>query len=233
MLLVTVPVLAQDMCISDFDYDGDCDGSDAARFKLDFGRSIFENPCPQDGPAPVEKTGQTICYEGIPPYDQIDCAGTSQDGEYQKGVTWPYPRFTNNIDGTVTDNLTGLIWLNDANCFGTRNWSQALSDCNGLANGSCGLTDGSSAGDWRLPNKRELFSITHAECFPPAVPNTTGTGCWSAGDPFNNVQASRYWSSTTYVYYAYAACCVNMSSGVLVNYSKTSDFYVWPVRGGH
>jgi hypothetical protein len=34
------------MCNGDFNCDGDCDGSDAALFKLDFGRSIFSNPCP-------------------------------------------------------------------------------------------------------------------------------------------------------------------------------------------
>ena len=36
----------------------------------------------------------------------------------KKGVAWPNPRFTDNGNGTVTDNLTGLIWLKNANCFG-------------------------------------------------------------------------------------------------------------------
>ena len=30
----------------------------------------------------------------------------------------PSPRFTDNNDGTVTDNLTGLVWLKNANLFG-------------------------------------------------------------------------------------------------------------------
>ena len=33
------------LCEADFDCDGDCDGTDAAEFKLDFGRSSFLNPC--------------------------------------------------------------------------------------------------------------------------------------------------------------------------------------------
>ncbi len=33
------------LCEGDFDCDGDCDGSDAATFKADFGRSIFVDPC--------------------------------------------------------------------------------------------------------------------------------------------------------------------------------------------
>jgi hypothetical protein len=82
ILLMSVPVLAQDMCVGDFDYDGDCDGSDAARFKLDFGRSIFKNPCPPNGPSQVPKTGQTTSY------------ATGDDGDLEKGVAWPNPRFT-------------------------------------------------------------------------------------------------------------------------------------------
>ena len=33
------------LCEADFDCDGDCDGTDAGQFKLDFGRSAFDNPC--------------------------------------------------------------------------------------------------------------------------------------------------------------------------------------------
>ena len=33
-------------CEGNFDYDQDVDGSDAARFKSDFGRSFFSDPCP-------------------------------------------------------------------------------------------------------------------------------------------------------------------------------------------
>ncbi|MGA9347827.1 MAG: hypothetical protein WBW48_03355 [Anaerolineae bacterium] len=47
------------------------------------------------------KTGDTYTDGGV----------TGEDGELLKGVTWPSPRFTDNGNGTVTDNLTGLIWL--------------------------------------------------------------------------------------------------------------------------
>jgi len=59
-----------------------------------------------DEPAPVPKTGQTTSY------------ATGDDGDLEKGVAWPDPRFMDNGNGTVTDNLTGLIWLKNANCFG-------------------------------------------------------------------------------------------------------------------
>ncbi len=236
-LITASSVMAQDVCEGNFDCDQDVDGSDAAVFKDDFGRSAFSDPCETciDSscpctPAPVPKTGQTTCYDnsGL----VINCITTGQDGEHQKGVAWPAPRFTDNGDGTVTDNLTGLIWLKNANCFQQRNWSDALSDCNGLADGSCGLTDGSNAGDWRLPNRRELFSLVHDEYYNPAVPNTAGTDKWSEGDPFNSVQSGYYWSSTTIADCTLYAWDLSMYNGHVYSNFKPDNDYVWPVRGG-
>jgi hypothetical protein len=173
-----------------------------------------------DNYAPIPKTGQTTSY--IP----------GDDGELLKGVVWPNPRFTDNSDGTITDNLTNLIWLKDANCFGQRTWNNAMSDSNGLADGSCGLTDGSSAGDWRLPNSNELDSLVHKEYYNPVVPNTAGTGQWLEGDPFNNVQSYYYWSSTTRASDSDFAWFVYMGNGGEGFNDKSVGGSVWPVRGG-
>ncbi len=143
----------------------------------------------------VPQTGQTECWDEDGKV--IDCEGTGQDGDLQRGLPWPNPRFTDNDDGTVTDNLTQLIWLKNANCFGKRTWSEALNDCNTLADGDCGLTDGSVAGDWRLPNVRELNSLIHYGVYYPALPDTAGTGQWSENNPFTGVQVLDYWSGTT------------------------------------
>ena len=214
-------VFSQDICEGNFDYDQDCDGTDAAAFKQDFGRLIFDNPCPPDGPSPVPTTGQTASY------------AIGDDGDWVRGVVWPTPRFTDNGDGTITDSLTGLIWLKNANCFGTRTWNNAISDCNGLGNGSCGLTDGSNTGDWRLPNKRELLSLVHDGYYDPSLPNTAGTGQWTEGDPFINVQSLYYWTSTTFPSSADMAWHVRMYFGSLAGDDKSlNDPYVWPVRGG-
>jgi hypothetical protein len=117
--------------------------------------------------APVPQTGQITCYNvgGT----VISCAGTGQDGEGQKGVKLPTPRFTDNANGTFTDNLTGLIWLRNANCHaGTPVvWEGALQAIASLnANGTmfgndCGDTsnNGTHQTDWRLPNIRELMSL--------------------------------------------------------------------------
>jgi len=62
---------------------------------------------------------------------------------YIEGVPAP-PRFTDNGDGTVTDNNTKLIWSKNANLCGWKNWQDACSYCAGLT------LAGHS--DWRLPS---------------------------------------------------------------------------------
>jgi len=177
--------------------------------------------CTEAATCGVPSTGQTDCWDfkGVP----ISCSGTGQDGEYQAGTTVAQ-RFTNNGDGTVTDALTGLVWLQDASCFGPRSVTGALAAANDLASGSCGLTDGSVAGDWRLPNVKELYSLVDCGQCEPAVP---------ADHPFIGVQSQGYWSSTT--------CAVNPAHAWLVDFyvggvnrnDKAVVNRVWPVRGGH
>jgi len=162
--------------------------------------------------APVEKTGQTTLFV------------TGDDGDLKKGVAWPVPRFTDNVDGTVTDNLTGLIWLKNANRFNAREWSNALSNCNTLADDGSNLTDDSVAGDWRLPNVKELQSLIDYGSFDPALPS---------GHPFTGVVSNYYWSSTTVADFTGVAWGVNLGNGYVYYDDKVGfSFYVWPVRGG-
>jgi len=161
--------------------------------------------------AGVPKTGQTTKY------------ADGDDGDLQKGVAWPSPRFTDNGNGTVTDNLTGLIWLKNANCFGLKNWATALNDANTLASGACGLSDGSVAGDWRLPNVRELQSLIDYGRVIPALPS---------GHPFTGVQSADYWTSTSSAFYPPHAWRVGLYVGGVNVDAKTLTYYVWSVRGG-
>jgi hypothetical protein len=177
-------------------------------------------------PAPVEVTGQTRSF------------AAGDDGAIEAGVPLPIPRFTDNGNGTVTDNLTGLIWLKLADCFGQQTWVNALNAANTLASGICLLTDGSLAGDWRLPNIKELQSLIDFGFFEPALSNAAGTGEWTEGNAFSDVQSAPYWSSTTPGGVGGGealAWFVTLFTGVtdVLNKAEISNSsYVWPVRGG-
>jgi hypothetical protein len=140
----------------------------------------------------------------------------------------PATRFTNNGNGTQTDNLTGLVWLMDRTCFSSPQfWESALSAAKTLASGSCSLTDGSVAGDWRLPNIDELVSVPT---------NWTGASpaAWLNTQGFINGQADYYWSSstiTTTIDKRYA-WIVQLGGAYLGNGYKAYGYYVWPVRAG-
>jgi len=186
----------------------------------DAGFYVIPVPTTSDAyPAPVEKSGQTTSYS------------TGDDGDLEKGVAWPNPRFTDNGNGTVTDNLTGLIWLKNANCFGNINWIPALSNANNLANGACDLTDGSTAGDWHLPSAKELRSLIDYQYAQPTLSNAAGTAKWTEGDAFSGVQSHFYWSSTTYAGDTSLVWRVSFYTGHMFMEGKTNATAIWPVRG--
>jgi hypothetical protein len=173
-------------------------------------------------PARVPKTGQNAIYHA------------DDGGVLKKGVTWPNPRFTDNGDSTVTDNLTGLIWLKNANCANAvRNWMTAFADLYSLNN--TGYMNNHPCSppqitDWRLPNVRELQSLIHYGFGGPALPNTAGIGQWTAGNPFNGVQSNYYWTSNSVD--ADVAWVIGLGVGNVTIADKLATYYVWPVRGG-
>src|SRR5262245_23398229 len=73
-------------------------------------------------------TGQTTCWDSSG--TMISCTGTGQDGDLQKGAALSY---TDNADGTITDNNTGLVWEKLSgdgsvhNVGNTYTWDQAFS----------------------------------------------------------------------------------------------------------
>jgi hypothetical protein len=166
---------------------------------------------PLTAPAPVPDTGQTVGYEA------------GDDGSLTPGVSWPIPRFTENGNGTVTDRLTGLVWLRNADCYGMIDHATALTSAGGLADGSCSLTDGSAAGDWRLPNSVELRSLVDYGVNSPAFP---------VDNPFIDLQPFFYWTSTTYAGYTAYAWYIDFYDGASSTEDKVNYDHVWPVRGG-
>ncbi|MBF0565501.1 MAG: DUF1566 domain-containing protein [Nitrospirae bacterium] len=185
----------------------------------------------------LPQTGQTTSYY------------CGDDGAYQAGAAWPTPRFIDNGDDTVTDNLTGLMWAEDAGTStvgactgGDMTWTNAfdyvacLNDANYLDHN-----------DWRLPNINELESMVNVE--------ESGNGKRLGNFGFTNVQEN-YWSSTTYASKEAYAWVVGIDNGCVSHSNKTESdnyfvgpsfgslynrsllcpnydiHYVWPVRGG-
>jgi hypothetical protein len=158
----------------------------------------------------IPRTGQTANY------------AAGDDGSYQKGVEWPLQRFWDHGDGSVTDNLTNLIWTKDAGmttiagCVGgLKNWDDALLYAACLnTNSYLGYTD------WRLPNRKELRSLIDYGQSSPVLPYN---------HPFDNVQLNWYWTSTTYAGNTAEAWAVNLNTGEVFATEK-GDNYVWAVR---
>jgi hypothetical protein len=212
----------------------------------------------KNGPLP-QKTGQTKCaYDASGAGDWAwdpTCTQAGrppgQDGELQKGAALPTPRFTDNGNGTVTDNLTQLVWLKKANCGGVKSWAESLTFATDLHDGwtgdgnggDCGLQDGSTAGQWRLPNINELLSLINWSYVNPALSNAAGNGQWTEGDLFSGVQkdneAFYYWSSTSYGSsvdagaqpYPAIAWNISLLDGT-VSHEWPKSYYlsIWPVR---
>ncbi len=178
----------------------------------------------------LPKTGQNICYDdsGTP----ISCANTGQDGDMQTGTAWPSPRFADIGDGSVIDNLTGLMWTWDGNLMANRDpgfdnddspgdgrvfWNDALLYIDKL-NTDAFL----SHTDWCLPNAQELESLVDVGKNSPALP---------AGHPFGNVQNSGYWTGTTSSSDTTSAWVIGMGDGALYfSFKEKRKRYVWAVR---
>ena len=115
-------------------------------------------------------------------------------------------------NGVVTDSRTGLQWQQQDDGQ-TRNWEGAISYCEGLPL--------AGHNDWRLPNVKELESITDDSRYTPAI------------DPvFTSTAASNYWSSTTYAVNSGNAWIVHFSYGYVYDGSKSDFASVRCVRGG-
>lgn len=123
-------------------------------------------------------------------------------------------RFMDNGDGTISDNIAGVLLLKNANCFHGQNWDYAMSRARNLANGICGLMDGSLPRDWRLPTKNELRILI--ECRKSGLAS--------------NIQTGRYWSSTNNPINSGNAYYIDLSKDSIMNKDKSFEYFVWPIR---
>lgn len=87
--------------------DGACGGSDpTCEIKLSATTEVIASFEAEATQQLLPATGETLCWPEVsdPP---IPCEGTGQDGDIQAGAPLSY---TDNGDGTITDNNTKLMW---------------------------------------------------------------------------------------------------------------------------
>ena len=143
------------------------------------------------------------------------------DGELQLGMAWPDPRFTDNGNETVTDNLTDLVWTKNSNIFGTGSWYEALANCYNMPGG------------WRLPNRNEFLSIIDINYENPYDPNFVWHGALPAGNPFTNPGGTYYWTSSisTYNFGCTAWAIAPWADGSMIQDGQASGMNsTWCVR---
>lgn len=158
---------------------------------------------------PVVGTNQTLYYDNRSPIS-APSAGQSfygQDANYPGNA----PSYTDNNNGTITDNITGLMWTKsyDINGDGTIDTNDKMTPDDAEKNAASCATGG--YGDWRLPTIKELYSLimfSGAEIQPEALSsdgaipfiNTEyfeiGYGDLDAGDRIIDAQVA---TSTRYV----------------------------------
>ena len=148
---------------------------------------------------------ETVSAGGERPVHVRCVAGTS--------VTGTGPSLVDNPDGTVTDRRTGLTWqkLGPAKAL---TWEEALKYCDALKP--------SGHGPWRLPNIKELRSLSDDAKIRPSLDRKF----------FPEAKVANYWSSTTQSNRPGRAWLVEFETGLVTYADKTEAQFVIAVCGG-
>lgn len=163
------------------------------------------------------QTGLTRCFDSLG--QEIHCQGSLQDGELRLGQSIPQPRFVaSSQENLIQDQATGLYWPRQLDIFQfPLAWEEALQTVQDLNQQAyLGRTD------WRLPNRRELRSlISHSHSKPALEP----------GHPFQGLQQTWYWTSTSSAMYPAYAWYLHFAGGRMFWGAKDNFYMLWPVCG--
>ena len=126
----------------------------------------------------------------------------------------------------VIDNKTGLEWQDDysdnANIIKSVKWIDAIAYCEELSL--------NNQDDWRLPNKKELFSIVDYSVINPAMSSVfqeVDSGyTWSSTSYSSRINEGVFAGGTNYAYY------LRVSNGIITIDPKYYTKNVRCVRGG-
>ena len=151
-------------------------------------------------------TNDFTCFDDRNISEVIECNNThalKSDAYYKKGYTRSY---VDNDNGTITDNLTRLIWQQEDD-NSTRTWDDAQTYCSDLDLGD------STA--WRVPTKHELESILDYSKKDPAI------------DPiFIDTSLNDFWTTNVYLSDSLYAWVVGFRTGYSNYRVKTDAYYV-------
>lgn len=160
-------------------------------------------------------TDQRVCY-GVGGR-AVPCPGTGQDAEDNPPGPDPARRFVVQGD-TVIDALTGLCWCRDASRFEFPfAWDEAADLVAEMSRSGWGARR-----DWRLPSRRELFSLLSHQHVTPALVQ---------GHPFVNVFPGYYWTATTCARLRDQAWYIHLGGARVYRGMKSGACLVWPVAG--
>jgi len=171
--------------------------------------AVTSGPCGGPVQSLLPDTGIMTCYNNTV---AIECPAPGQPfcGQDAQYTTNPMS-YTVNGDGTVTDNVTGLMWQREDDNV-ARTWANAITYCEGLTL--------AGHADWRLPDEYELQSIMDYGRYNPAIDTAA----------FPETNSSYYWSSSTYAGYPDGAWDLYFTSGYVGYDDKTYTGYVRCVR---
>jgi hypothetical protein len=150
----------------------------------------------------------------------------------------PDHRFVDNNDGTVTDLWTGLMWkqciegmVTDGagGCLFqtdpiTYSWSDALQRVVDVNAGLAG--EHLNRAGWRLPNVKELYSITEQSCEDPAINENYFPLTYNP--PLSTLLY--FWSSTEYASAGAGIWFINFNRATIITTGATSLRHVRLVR---
>ncbi len=120
---------------------------------------------------------------------------------------------------TALDRKTGLMWCRDAGIGEfPMTWKEAFGFVKQMGREAYG-----GYGDWRLPNRRELFSLASHDHINPSLPER---------HPFGGVFPGYYWSASTCARLPDQAWYVHFGGAKVYRGMKHAANMVWPVRTG-
>ena len=117
----------------------------------------------------------------------------------------------------VLDKQTGLVWTKNASLSDfPMTWTEAFTFIKDLNHSVL-----FGFGDWKLPNRRELFSIISHETIHPSL---------APFHPFVNVFSGYYWTSTSCARLPDQAWYIHLGGARVFKGMKYGSYMVWPVR---